>query len=236
MDIGSFCRSRKNVGQWLRLMSVWALSLWPHRIWQEQSQAGVTASIHLLVSCNREGAFVQGHTHTNTHKLICTLQAVFSTQFSKQGCTHLCLCLSHSCTHTRIKKTENKQKERTVNCAHIYLSTHAHSEWLTEEKKPSWQASLCVFPGRSRFAVLSFFKCLRALMSYYGRQMACRTNSASQLVSSGHDNHRNTFHITVCALLLVKHLKQSDRTHVGIRHVITEIYAAYLRFQLINRQ
>lgn len=135
MDIGSCCRSRKNVGQWLRLMSVWALSLWPHRIWQEQSQAGVTASIHLLVSCNREGAFVQGHTHTNTHKLICTLQAVFSTQFSKQGCTHLCLCLSHSCTHTRIKKTENKQKERTVNCAHIYLSTHAHSEWLTEEKK-----------------------------------------------------------------------------------------------------
>lgn len=203
MDIGSCCRSRKNVGQWLRLMSVWALSLWPHRIWQEQSQAGVTASIHLLVSCNREGGICTGtHTHTNTHKLICTLQAVFSTQFSKQGCTHLCLRLSHSRTHTCIKKHRKQTKRKNGKlCTHLFKHTCTLrvTHWGEKKKKPSWQASLCVFPGRSRFAVLSFFKCLRALMSYYGRQMACRNNSASQLVSSGHDNHCNTFHFAVCA-------------------------------------
>lgn len=188
MDIGSCCRSRKNVGQWLRLMSVWALSLWPLRIWQEQSQAGVTASIHLLVSCNREGAFVQGHTRTNTHasKHIHTLKPVFSTHFSKQGCTHI------SVTHTRAPVSEV--------CTHSFRHTHTYT--LTQgKKKPSWQAPLCVFPGRSRFAMLTSFKCLRALMSYYGRQTTCRANTTSLLVSSGHDNRRNMFHLSVSSFI-----------------------------------
>ena len=38
--------------------------------------------------------------------------------------------------------------------------------------------------------MLTSFKRLRALMSYYGRQMTCRSNAASPLVSSGHDNRR----------------------------------------------
>lgn len=48
-------------------MSVWALSLWPLGIWQEQSQAGVTAGIHLPVSCNRGGRAVCVCSHRNTH-------------------------------------------------------------------------------------------------------------------------------------------------------------------------
>lgn len=112
MDIGRHGRSQKNVGQWLRLMSVWALSLWPLRIWQEQSQAGVTASIHLLVSCNRAGAFVQKYTCTNTQQRRHTAHpaaCVFYT-FCRQGCTH---------AHTH---TGARQQTRQV-CAHIFRHT-----------------------------------------------------------------------------------------------------------------
>lgn len=122
MDIGRHGRSQKNVGQWLRLMSVWALSLWPLRIWQEQSQAGVTASIHLLVSCNRAGAFVQKYTCTNTHQgdTQHTLQLVFSTHFAgKDALTH---------THTRARK---RQETRQV-CAHIFRHTNKKK---TDQKK-----------------------------------------------------------------------------------------------------
>lgn len=120
-------------------MSVLVLSSWPHRIWQEQIQAGVTANIHLPVNINGGGAvFVQGHT--------CTV-------------------------HT------NKQ-------AHAFK--HMWTQ-LKEYKRASRQASMWVFPGRSYFVMLASLKCLQALMSYYGRQMA--TEAASPLIHSGHDSY-----------------------------------------------
>lgn len=114
MDIGRYSRSRKNVGQWLRLMSVWALSPWPHRIWQEQSQAGVTASIHLLVSCNREGAFVQGRTCTNAGTQH-TLQPVYA---SKDAFTHTHIC--HTGTHKPVS---------------THTHTHSGTHWRRKKKK-----------------------------------------------------------------------------------------------------
>lgn len=45
---------------------------------------------------------------------------------------------------------------------------------LKEYKRASRQASMWVFPGRSYFVMLASLKCLQALMSYYGRQMALR--------------------------------------------------------------
>lgn len=157
---------------------------------------------------------------------------MFSTQFSKQGCTHLCLRLSHSRTHTRIKKTENKQKERTVNCAHIYLSTHAHSEWLTEgEKKKS-------LPGKLHCVSFQEGVVLQCWVSSNVCELSCLiTGDKWHVVPTAHPNWLApdmttiaTHFTSLCAL------KQSDRTHVGIRHVITEIYAAYSGFRLINRQ
>lgn len=35
--------------------------------------------------------------------------------------------------------------------------------------------------------MLTSLKCLRALVSYYGRQMACRPSDVSRLISSGHE-------------------------------------------------
>ncbi len=132
------------------------------------------------------------HTHTQTHtftNILANTYAHYSLRFSR--------ILASRDAHTYLSHTQTSKRgkyARTHSLRHSHTHTLTHTE---KKKKPSWQASLCVFPGRSHFAMLTSFKCLQALMSYYGRQMACRTNGVSRLVSSRHGNHRNTFHLTV---------------------------------------
>lgn len=103
MAVGSCCRwSPKNVGQCLRLMSVWALSPRPRRIWQEQSQAGVTASIHLVVSCSRGG-------DTNPS----TIETVHGISM------HSHICHTHTQRHTQIQR---KKKKTKINKLRAFLA------------------------------------------------------------------------------------------------------------------
>lgn len=155
MDVRCYGWGQENVGHVLRLLSVGTLSPWPHLMWRKQSQAGVTASIHLLVRHNREGGFVQGQmcTQPNTHVVTC-----------KDLHTHL---------YKQVCETS--------------MHTNSSTYWLRKQKD-SWQSSTCVFLGRNHLVTLTSLKCLPALMSYYGREMACRTEAVSWLIRSGHDS------------------------------------------------
>lgn len=114
--------------------------------------------------------------HKGTHitkQAHSTHYSLFSTCLSKHAHTHNCLARAQAQA-----QASNRAKY-----------THKLTELKKKKKKSFPGKPQFVFPGRSHFVMLTSFKCLRALMSYYGRQMARQTEAVSWLIHSGHDDH-----------------------------------------------